>query len=591
MAAKYGCWRVHRVYVLSFALLCAVGASFIVLQRVCLNHKTDAFVDHYCLSDSNMRTVIAFYLTVFAALVSGMVTTAFDAFRVRQLEHGISEGVYIALATSSPLRYKVRTFLLGGKWGVLICVVTFLFIVPNALQTVFNPFTFTNGVYMKNRSTARVVPAVQDYDNPQLDTVINQYYQEGASGFLNEELQNSFSFASALAVLLQIRAFSAGESSIKSRDGNVTTNVVRYSYLDSFRVVNGDLSNALIAQDTVATVNTHCNPTTVMTSRLVDLQTASSQYFNVSGNGYPDDRSQDVNHTVVYVTTFDVIGNASDEVTLQATSFVGACDDCQPLLPRQDLSGNFTSCTSIVTFTNQEFIYTVVTGGVVPVRALDTPSSVAPYTAGILIAGYAASADVSADILPGDNPFVAALVAQYMAYPQGLFEDRTPNLMHNKLCSAASQTLGQLWTLALSNSSNPNSTALLADVPLYNIVLLTYISTRAVAITVGVLLVFAVLVCAIGMVCASQSPINIKAATENALIASVDDDYIAHKRAGGASNDPDLQVDGAFNNVTLYCRAVNSGPDPHLTSKKPDRLILTRIGAAGVVPDKHVDYI
>ena len=591
MAAKYGFWKVHRAYVSSSVLLCVVGASFMVLQRVCLNNTTDAFVDDYCLSDSNMRTVIAFYLSVFSALPSFMVTTAFDAFRVGQLKYGICEGVYIALATSSPLKYKRKTFFLGGKWAALICVVMFLYTIPNALQTVTNPFIYTNSVFVRNKSIARVVPSIQSYDTPEFDATLNQLAQEGASAFQVEKQLTFLNFESAFAVLLQVRAFSAGDSSTKSRNGNVTTNVVRYSYLDSTVVIDGDLSNALRQQDTLATVNTQCSITTGVTSRLADLQTPSSQYFNVTA--LPEDSGESVNITVLFITNFDFLGNTSNAVMLKATSFLGECAECQPLLASQDVSGNLTTCTSTITFTNQEFIYTVGTGGVMPVRTLDTPTTVAPYTAGILITAYAASADNSVNLFPPNSQFVNALLTQYLAYPQGLFEDRIPNLMHNKMCSAASQTLGQLWTLALGASSNPDSTALLSDVPLYNIVLLTHISTRTAAITVGVLITFAVLVCAFGMVCAHQSPINIKTATEDAFIASVDDDYITHKRRGGASNDPDLQIDCAFAGVTqLYCRAIQShvNPNPHSAPNKPNRMILTH-NKVGVVPDKQMDYV
>ena len=595
----------HKAYVLTFALLGALGASFIVLQHFCLNNITDAFVDNYCLSDSNMRTVIASYLTVFAALLSFMVTTAIDAFRVGQLEHGISEGVYIALATSSPFKYKCRTLRLRGKWGALMGVATFLFIVPSYLQTATNPFIYTNTVFVKNKSTARVVPSIQSYDEPDSDAAINLLAQEGDSTFQIEQISNFVNFESAFAVLFQVRAFSAGESSFKSRDGNVTTNVVRYSYLDSTVVVDGDLSNALRQQDTLATVNTQCSITVGVTSRLVDLQTTSSQYFNVTAEATVS--GQSFNATLLFLTDFGFSGNSSSAVSLRATSFIGECANCQPLLASRRVFGNLTTCTSVITFANQEFIYTVGTGGVVPLRTLNTPITVAPYTAGILIAGYAASADNSVSLLPSNSLYVDALLAQYQAYPQGLFEDRFSNLMHNKVCSGASQTLGQLWLLS-------DSTALLEDVPLYNVVLLTHISTRTAAVTVGVLIVFAVLVCAFGMVCAHKSPINIKAATENALIASVDNDYIAYKRSELASNDPDLQLDRAFDTTTqLFCRAIHLDPQP-LTQpppikaipqsppvgpqatpqpppSNPNHVILTRWKHAGAVPDKQVDYV
>ena len=108
MAAKYHFWEVQKGFVGLVTLLSLIAASFMALQQVCLNNASNAFVEHYCLSDSNMRTVIAFYLTAFSTLLAFMVSQAFNAFRVSRLEHGINEGVYIALATSAPWAYKKK---------------------------------------------------------------------------------------------------------------------------------------------------------------------------------------------------------------------------------------------------------------------------------------------------------------------------------------------------------------------------------------------------------------------------------------------------------------------------------------------------
>jgi hypothetical protein len=92
-----------------------------------------------------------------------------------------------------------------------------------------------------------------------------------------------------------------------------------------------------------------------------------------------------------------------------------------------------------------------------------------------------------------------------------------------------------------------------------------------------------------GITWSHSSPINIKHATETALIANFDDNFIARKRTARASNDPDLQMASAFSDnrgrVLLFCRATQDA------MCKSQRIVISNDPDVGWMPDKSVDYI
>ena len=93
MAAKEPLWRCMGHMILSLVLVVACGIVLLPLQHVCMGARNKAFVDGYCLSDNNMRTVLAAIITVAVMGLGALLTSTVCAFRMSRLQGGIQEGV------------------------------------------------------------------------------------------------------------------------------------------------------------------------------------------------------------------------------------------------------------------------------------------------------------------------------------------------------------------------------------------------------------------------------------------------------------------------------------------------------------------
>jgi hypothetical protein len=99
------------------------------------------------------------------------------------------------------------------------------------------------------------------------------------------------------------------------------------------------------------------------------------------------------------------------------------------------------------------------------------------------------------------------------------------------------------------------------------------------------------LVCILGSAYTAHSPMNIKDATENALIENLTEEVIRRKRNNPTSNDPARQRELAFKHtdglpVIMYCR------EHKFVDSNRVGVCKVSIGydSAGALPDRLIDY-
>ncbi|KAL3156360.1 hypothetical protein ABBQ38_000675 [Trebouxia sp. C0009 RCD-2024] len=98
----------------------ALAGVLLGLQLGCMNNSQNSFVDQYCLSDNNMRAVVATVLTVTIWFMWTALVDVICSFRTARLSDGIEEGAYVALGS---MDYKYCWRCLKTRWQGFISVV------------------------------------------------------------------------------------------------------------------------------------------------------------------------------------------------------------------------------------------------------------------------------------------------------------------------------------------------------------------------------------------------------------------------------------------------------------------------------------
>lgn len=91
----------------------ALAGILLGLQLRCMNETQNSFVEEYCLSDNNMRAVVAAVLTVTVWLMWTALADVICSFRTARLSVGIQEGAYVALGS---MNYKYCWRCLKTRW-------------------------------------------------------------------------------------------------------------------------------------------------------------------------------------------------------------------------------------------------------------------------------------------------------------------------------------------------------------------------------------------------------------------------------------------------------------------------------------------
>ena len=509
MARKYDFCRQYGSFLLYGALVTGFVAGLVVLQQLCMNNDDDAFVSSVCLSDSNTRVILAAIITVIIALLNRAVTDAIGAYRVAQLASGINEGVYIAMGSTNPY-YRLRA--LKTPWWAVMALFILVSHSPASLQTVANLFIKTRSVYVKADSTGQVyvgysyynvsaIPPGNSKQGSVTSSVANKAPAEGGVGLPNaavSQLPQQHNLSSAFDVLAQGLQYSYTGSSTRGSDGQVTTTVIRNGYLTGAVFKTLDVSLSIQNPETVGLVSTLCS-TGFIAASLQNVLTSTSVHFNLS-----DGSAGATNFTIVVL---DATGNISSDAVLlfRTSAVVGDCFGCAGGGLNGSVIGQKMNCTHTVQFQEQEIIYRVSTGGITPFRLINSSTTVQSAVAEVFISAFIAVV-IGGPIAIQNTQFTQGIVQSILDtnFVQGYFSVGTFNFLHTTVCSAVSQTLGRLWTIA----QGPN--AVLSTVPLYGVELQTYVSSRAIAVFSTSVLTAALLVCILGSAYTHVSPINIK---------------------------------------------------------------------------------
>ena len=587
MARKYGFCMQYGSFILYTALVSGLVAGLVLLQELCMNNDDDTFVSSVCLSDSNMRAIVAAFLTVIIALLNRAVTDAVAAYRVAQLAQGINEGVYIAMGSNNPY-YRLRA--LGTQWWAVMALLIVGGHTPASLQTVANLFIKTSSVYVRNQSTALVysrysyynVSAVSEQGSVAAFPPPSGEPDVGALGLSNatlSQLPQKGDLTSAFDVLAQGLVYSYTGSSTRGNNGHVNTTVIRSGYLSGTLFQTVDVSDSVRDTETVALVSTICSMEAIA-GPLQGVLTSTSVRFNLS------DASAGAGSFVVVVLDADGAVAPDALLAFNTSAFVGECISCAGADLSGFVIGERANCTSTVQFQEQQIIYRLSTGGVTPIGLVNSSTTVQPAVAEIFITAFIDS--VLTGPVAVQNVQISQGIVQAILntdFVQGYFSVGTYNFLHTIVCSAASQTLGRLWTIA----QGPN--AVLSTVPLYSLKFQTYVSSHNMAVFASAVVAATLMVCILGSVYTSQSPINIKDATENALIENLTEEVIRRKRNNPASNDPAKQRELAFSHtdglpVLIYCR------EHKYVDSNGAGVCKVAIGydSGGVLPDKLIDY-
>ena len=536
------------------AAICVVCVSFAVLQLKCMNNQNDTFVSNYCLSDTNTRTIIAAILTVAGFIIKCAVADASNAYRTAHLNTGINEGVYIATVSTS-IKYQLSS--LRTSWILPMTIILFCVYAPGSLQTLANRGINVSNVYVKNRSSVLIYDAYSYYN---ASSVISNF----------NDVQ------SAIVVLSTMREYSSSANSIKLNNSTVSTKIIRNGFISSASVKNSnnENTNSIKRVETIASLSTSCNPS------VINDGTKLENYINSHSTYMTSVLNENLGGVYAYNITYNVI--SPSVVLFESSLLLAACESsCYSSFILSNAS--LTLCTSYLTLSESEIIYTLSTRNITVVEIINSTTTVDSATIGELSSSYSSSVE-SSNSTVSENSYTLGLFNVYSNYPPGLFNDSISNIAHSKLCSSISQSLGYLWT---NYGKEDLSSSTLTDeqiseagnnfiendrfVSLYNVVLQTYVSTAAMVAIVGSIVGFTVVVCCVGIAYSCKCMINMKDATENALIDVVRNDIISAKRAADASNDPSAQRKNSFSRV-IYCGHIEDGFNPDGTTR--DRIAI-----------------
>ena len=554
MAKKYGWFKLQAPFLANISIMLLIGAGLIVFQQLCLNNPDSTFLSgDVCLADSNSRALIAAALTVSTAVISKSVQRTAVAFRTAKLSSGIPEGVFVALGSNALWNsYIVRAVISRGRWAAPVTLFVLALHSQNVVQTASNLGIHGSQVYVPNAGSANVFDTVSYY-NVSNFTVPPFHTSEG----------------SAVSVLSKMQQFRNSAVSTLVNGTTVVTSALRDDYINSVNHTLEDNTNAFRHDEVVATLGSTCN--------LIEYTGPASGLISDTTSTFNMTYSPDFAGLYVYDASVAVV--SPTELVIESRFGQPVCSaagQCQPLLPSTPVRGIIAECVTTVSLAVQTIIYTVSTDNarVVQFQSNDTTVDINDFAG--LLSEYAASPEGAA---AAENylPYEVGYVNVITSFPNGIFNNGQPNVLHARFCAAASLALGLLWeeygsgatsTGNLSSDAVVGNQFLLYDknIPLYNLVIQTYVSTRSMALIVGTVVGFTLLVCFVGMVFAHQSPINLKDPLDISLLPNVDDGIMNRKRyTVGASNDPQLQCSMAFDPAALlFCREADSytGPPP-----------------------------
>ncbi len=118
------------------------------------------FVDSYCLDDNKMRAVVSSVLTLIIFTTAEALSNAVKSFRTCRLSDGISEGVFVAMA--SGLTYRLKCIRRGGLRLVVLIIVLIQF-TPELWQAVSSVAITTEKVFTKTQAKAETYSGRIDY--------------------------------------------------------------------------------------------------------------------------------------------------------------------------------------------------------------------------------------------------------------------------------------------------------------------------------------------------------------------------------------------------------------------------------------------
>jgi len=500
------------------------------------------------MSDSNTRVVIAAILTAMALLVRQAMSEFTNAYRTCKLKNGINEGAYIAMASTN-IKYKLYS--LRTRWMPVILIITFITYAPNSLQTFANFGIKTVNVYVMNKSTVNAYNARSDYNSSITAVNIPPYINY------------------AISMLSTMSEYGKGGNS-RIINNTVIANVLRNGFVSTTNFVSGDSSNSFMVNEVISTIYTQCNQINVTPSQLQSyVENPHANTFNFL--------TGDINNVYVYGSVYNVISN--NEITI---------DNIFVYINNKSSSGNIqyygVECSSTIIFKLYNAIFTISTGEVQIIKSITNDTTINAEIFGQLIVSYSKSIEGSASYkpnLPLASSYLNGISDVYLNYPQGLFNNTFSNIVHCKISAATSRSLERIWNL-----SNNNVTLFNADLPLYNIVLQTYVPTYVACVIACIITGVVLLICIAGMAYASKSLINIKDANEVGFIYNVDNDFITTKRLCNVSNDPSKQRKISFSN-DIYCKEETYVD--YNTGKTVKRVALT-YKPTGNFPRTDTDY-
>ena len=573
MAKKYGWFRLHAPFLANIAIMLLIGAGLMIFQQLCLNNATDSFLsDGTCLSDSNSRALIALALTVATAVIARSVARTAVAYRTAKLSTGIPEGIFVAFGSNALWNsYIIRAVISRGRWAAPVILFVLASHSQNVVQTASNLGIHVSQVYVPNSGTANVYDTVSFYNVT--DFAVPPFHaDEGA----------------ALEVLSKMQQFRNSAVSTLVNDTTVVTSAVRDDYINYVNHTFEDQSNAFRHDEVVATLGSTCN--------LVDYDGPASGLITNTTSTFNVSFSPDFAGLYVYDAGVEIISpNALIINSLFVQPSCTTAGGCDPLLPSAIVKGIVAECVTTVTLAVQTIIYTLSSDNarVVQFQSNDTTVDINIFAG--LMAEYAASPE-GAGQAGQYAPYELGYISVITSFPNGIFNAGQPNVLHARFCAAASLSLDLLWNnygRNVNNTGNAASDAVTGnafltldrDIPLHNLVIQTFVSTRSMALIVGSLVGFTLLVCFVGMVFAHRSPINLKDPLDTSLLPNVDDGIISRKRyTVGASNDPQLQCSMAFDPAALlFCREADSYQAPTLDPYKGAQGIGLTASGNGVI--------
>ena len=548
MARKQGWWVVSRRYVACMLVVLLLSAGLVLLQHFCMMHKAGDFTTSYCMSDTHMRAVIAAILTFMGLALTAAVTSAVEAFRSMQLSKGINEGVYIALTTQN-VRYHLRA--MSTPWARVMLLIVLAINAPQSLQTLVNLGIKTEGVYVRNRSTAAIYDAYSYYNATEVPV-------------------NFATLESAITMLAKMGTYRTSATSRLINDGHdVVTSVLRDGYVGETQISDSDVTNAFRRLETVVSIASSCTSTFLKGPLSTVVPSSNSK---ASLNVTDTEGALHYADITVYTLLYEIMPGNS--IYFNSTISLAMCYSttnagCSSVGPDTIVTALTTTCASTLVAQDQIMIYTVSADSVTPVQLVSNTTTVdGPYLADLMV-NYANSPESTPEAQ--DDPiYIRTLGNIYARFPTGSFNSSESNVLHTKLCASASLALQLLFSgygetpaefvagqSGITGNAVSNNSAL---IPLYHIVQLTYVSTAHVAVVVGVIVGCACLVSMQGVIFATSSPINIKPVTDSSLLYNADRALIDKKQAlqSFLSNDPDKQREVEFHpSSMLYCRDIS----------------------------------